>query len=231
MGSPGASDRRPQADPRVLAVSRAGRVARAERHVQRRRARLRGRAGRPDGLLRAAGRRRRRGPERRRNEEPADRRRRSHSSPDLVLANQEENTTRRPRGARAARSFASTSRSPARGRWARAPRQARAHLRRRPRSARPRALPAGLRRATGGGACARRAAALANLLPDLDEAAHDDPRRHVHQRHARPLRRAQRLRRQERRYPLAADLGRPRRSPRRRSPAATFAIRASPSMR
>ena len=56
---------------------------------------------------------------------------------------------------------------------------------------------------------AREGAGAADVLPDLDGSAHDDPRRHVHQRHARPLRRVRTSSPTgERRYPLAADLGR-----------------------
>ena len=143
-------------------------------------------------------------------------------------------TRRRTRAAtsRRSRSAASASTSPfpervARG--ARAPRAARPHLRRRGRRGGPRA-----RRARGYHALrdaeAREVAADAGprLLPHLDEAADDHPRRHVHQRHARSLRRAERLRRP--RAPLPARGGPRRRRAAcrpRRSAGATCATRAS----
>ncbi len=99
------------------------------------------------------------------------------------------------------------------------------------RSAGPRAPQAGIRRPPRGRAGPGRPR-HPDLLPDLDGPAHDHPRRHVHQRHARPLRRAERLRRSApalpaRRGPRAAR--RPSRP--RRSPGATCATRGSPSTR
>ncbi len=128
--------------------------------------------------------------------------------PDLVLANQEENT----RGdlealaQRGVRVYVSFPKRVADG-LSPTPRPARAPLRRRALSGRAPAAQARLRRAPRRGAGARRRPGRAHVLSDLDGPADDHSRRHLHQRHARPLRSVERLRRSRAALPLAADLG------------------------
>ena len=220
-------------DAHVRCCAEARGLARAERHVQRRGARMRRRARRAHGLLRAAGRRRRAGPERRRDEEPARRRdprsraRSRHREPGREHED-------RSRGARAAAACKVLVVFPeARRRRHRPPCSARA------RSSGSRAIPnvrdllrRGYDVVREAEAARKPRRAAADVLSDLDEAADDDQRRDVHQRHARSRGRAERVRRSRapvsaRRRSRQGDAA----SARATSPVATRATRASRSKR
>ena len=158
--------RRPRTRAHLRAGAEARRLARPERHVHRRRARLRGRARRAHRLLRVAGGNRREAAERRRHEEPARRRRvRARARSDAREPGREHEG--RPRGARAAR-LPRVRRVPeARRRRDRAPREARAHLRARGGRAREGAREGGLR-ALREAEDARARVRRCDVLPDLD---------------------------------------------------------------
>ena len=171
-------------------TSLARRVPRAERHAQRGRARLRGRARRSDRLLRAPG--GRRGRASRAWAAPRTRASTtsSASSPTWFSRNQEENTRSDLEALAAARGDGLRRVSQAGRRRSRAPGPPRAPLRRRSRPPCARAPQARIRRASRRrDRRAHGSAAVRTFCPIWMDPAHDDPRRHVHQRHARPLRR------------------------------------------
>ena len=199
----------------VRGRAEARRVARAERHVQRGGARLR--AARSSGAPTTAS---CRPTSSRSSRASAARRTRSVDaicdlSPDLVIANQEENTKSdlealAQRGVKVLVAF---------------PKRAAdglAHLARLARIFRVERDPAvrallkrGYEVIREAEERARAARSAAHVLSDLDGPADDDPRRHVHQRHARSRGRAERLRRSRsvaiRSPPISARPGRSRR--------------------